>query len=734
MNFDIKKNINLLILLRNFFLVSLVILLLKIFLIENLPFFDIKFLFIFFLISGFGYFELVFRKNEKQREIYKNVVEFIFFILTIIYISNFNSLEKVIDSFKFYFTSTIIITGFIALLKNRKNLVISKQKEFKKNKKLKIFSLFLIFIIFIIFIFLRLQFLDNTVIESPNHDKFRSYLPNVMNAYEHKNPLFNQNYYYQSLNKYDGKSHVYYDFPFYTWALFNFVFLTKYIPFLLLVRLFLIFLDVIFLLLIYLYFKKVFGNIIAILGLSFLSVNSFFHNYFFVTLMDKPAVIFFFLGLLLYNRNKQLISYLFWGLSVLMKPSFLVIILTYFFTLILLEDIAIRDKINKSINFLILLFIPYISFNLSLKYIPTYHVIIGTLVLILNIFLVYIVYAFLKRKDSSKDLISRLLKNKRVLISLSIFFLSIIFILYNKFLLVSKNYLVDMNIIFKWEMYYLILRQFENYFPKIIWLYLILGLISLILLRDKYKYSIPFSASVFSYFIITSKPIFFHHYYRHILIIFFVFILCMLIKNIWSIQKNKYLKIFLILLISALFINSSYSITNNKAMSTSNSDQSIGYPEAIKYLKDNLNNNEKILSNDYAIQTGIILLSFKPIALFDNVLIREEIKNNGFSETIKKYDVKYYISKGESNFEDTLYFFEDIRTYEELSRTEHILIRISDEYRQKYPDYLFKDLRKEVSSENEVKMDTVKLLKMYNPSQYFRLKKIIGDFYIYEIV
>ena len=69
-------------------------------------------------------------------------------------------------------------------------------------------------------------------------------------------------------------------------------------------------------------------------------------------------------------------------------------------------------------------------------------------------------------------------------------------------------------------------------------------------------------------------------------------------------------------------------------MSTSNSDQSIGYPEAIKYLKDNLNNNEKILSNDYAIQTGIILLSFKPIALFDNVLIREEIKNNGFSETM----------------------------------------------------------------------------------------------------
>lgn len=697
---------------------------------------------------------------SKEKEFLSYVLLFCLFLIAFSQIlSYFDNLwcQKIIEIYnliqnKLVIFTIVIVTLVFYLNRAESKIKIAKEKigqfpqKFPKINKIPIVRNFaawiyqekwwyvsLILGILVLFLLVKLPYLDNSIIESPNYSKFTSYLPNLITAYQHKNVFYNQNLFYQNLNAFNNQSYPYSSFPFYTWTFLPFMPLTKYIPFLLLVRILMAVLDALILFLCYLFFKKVFGKKIALCGLLLLAVNPFFHQYFFVTVMDRPALIFLFLGLIVYLSNKKLLAYLFCGLSALMKESFFLLSFPFLIFLILFKKKENKnEKLLNLVNLTILGFLPYLIFAFFIKKTPTYSFPFNIFILGTGIFIASLIYFFLKKEKTQKYLMKMLVQNK-ILLTFPFVFLGLTFLLFHKKIITSMgNFLPDFSILFQWKMYYLIVRQTEIFFPEGIWILVFLGFLGMMIYKKRYAVSLPFIFSIVSYIVIASKGVFFHYYYRHIIVIFFVFLFCYFLFTMSHFLKRKYLNFVIILFVLLKFATASYTFYLNQAETLSKSDSTTGYTETATYLQEIVKPDEKIIAPSYPLQSGLILLAFRAPANFNNS-IREEITKLGFSKTMQKYNVRYYVSKGESDFQDILNLFEKISTSTMVTRSEHILHRISDECRKKYPDNMLVDLRGEFDT-TTILVDINQVLNKCKPSQYFKLKKIIGDFYVYEII
>ncbi len=760
---------------KNMLLLGIILLILELTNILNVRrFIRLDLLYIISIISGMIWFMLWYRThNEKQKELLKNIIKYTFllllFLVTIssLKFSWINWLSKPLLNIQIYLVALCIVFGIITFWQNKEVIgdieeekiqeeleeekrKMEFSKKFPKINKIPIFKsivkwmykegwmyvLGLILIIFI-FIMLKVPYYDNNLLESPNFDKFRSYLPNLINSYQNKNPFHSENNFYGTVGDYGNRNYSYIDsFPFYTWSLYPFMFLTKYIPFLLLVRYLMTFLDTVIVISIYFLFKRIMSKKIAIFGALFLSVNTFFHNYFFVTITDRPALIFLIISMTLYLDSKKQQSYLFAGFSFLMKQSFALIFFPFLTIMILTEKKDFKDKLINFIKFGVLSTLPYLLFILILRKIPFYSPLIPLFLLVATISIVIMIYILLMHKKINQYILTIYTEKRNltiiILALISIPLIIFLYVMYTQALNLAQNFLPEMSIIFNSKMYYFIFIQFENYFPKFIWLFITMGLLGIIFYKIKYRTMLAIIISTLFYVMVSSKGVFFHNYYRHIIIICFILIVCYFIQIIMNLTKEKYLNIAAVSLIVLVFTYVSYDIYDIEAKRMSKSfDNKEGFLETANYLKIVVKPNQRIIENGYGIREGIILLSFRSPASFSET-IRSEIHDSGFTNTMNKYNVTYYVSEGESDFTDLLYLFEPISVSIIPTRSEHILYRISDEYRKKYKDTQFVDLSSQiVKTKLLVNLDESN--NKYNPEQYFELEKVIGNYYIYKL-
>ena len=629
------------------------------------------------------------------------------------------SLELRLEHFSPFLFYTAIFSGI---------LLFSLNEEKLSERRIILLGFF---ILVIVFVYLRSLSFGNSPIEMGNYDKARSYLPSAINAFFQKDFFHYRNYFYSGIE--NNNSGPYYRLPFYAWLFYPFLYLKDLLSFDILMKTFLTLLDGFILIIFYKIAVKSFGNLIGFTTTLLFTVNPYFQFHFLPPVLDGPGLLFFLLSILANLNKKNTLGYFLAGFSGLAKESFFLISLPFHFTLTLFKKTDVKDKGLELIKLLFFSLTPYVLFKFLGPKIST-----GTQPLLyFSLFWSLLASLFLLDKKFSPSIKKFLGNNKRgkwyYIIPMAAVCISCIF-LWSENANFSNNFLTDSKIIFKWRMYYSILKQQEDFFPKIFWCISLLGIVLSLLVPSKTnKISLALGVSGLTYLIIASKSIFFHYYYRHIFVIYMIFLFGVVLLKIKSFFNKKATKFFVIFLMSFSVVIPTANMTKKYLNRIGRSDSTKGYQQLAEYLREETDYNEKILTNGKEAFFGATLYSFRFPANFKNMeTLRKEIRVDGFVATMKKYNVNWYVSKEPSDFEDLLSLFENISKTNEITRTEHILLRINDENWGKYVPGTHHDLRREYNTTKYLQ-DKEIVMDRYNPRQYFHLEKIIGDFYIYKL-
>lgn len=570
-------------------------------------------------------------------------------------------------------------------------------------------------IILILFAFIRIPYMDNSFAGVPNSDKYATYLPNLINMYNSGNPFLNQNFAYTSiLDNNQTSSSGFGTIPFFGWAFLLFMPLTELISLEILIRSLLTALGMFLLFLIYLFFKKVIDKKMALFGILLLAINPVFQLITYITVMDLPALLFMFIALNLYlNKNKNL-SYVFCGLSILAKDSFLLITFPALALLILFEE---KKDIYNLIKLIFFSMLPMFLSLILINPIPSKTFVEGIFRVLLMVFFIYIFYTVIKNNDLNiKEWINSFNRKFRYF---PIFLLVFIFILVglvykDRIIDLSSEFLTDEDLIFNWAMYFKILIDILIQVPSFLFLVFPFGLLLSILNKRGRKISLAILFSGGIYLIVASKVIFFHYYYKHIfvfiLVLYFLYIISFMNKT----RINNAIKIFLIFMVVIILIIPSYKSSIDLL------DLNIeGTHEMSEYLENNFNKSYIILANQDITKIFTIYNNVKIDrgSYKKSIILRDGIKNKGFVETFHQYNARYYLSQGEGDFKEfTHLFMEELDIDRSSRRKDLILDRLGQ---RNYYSYYSTDFDQSFEE--------------YRPDQYFKLEKMIGDWYLYKI-
>ncbi len=541
-------------------------------------------------------------------------------------------------------------------------------------------------------------------------DKYATYLPNLINMYKNLNPFLNQNHSYISIfSDLDVYSQSFGYFPFFEWAFLPFMPLSKLIPIEFLVRSLLTIVGILLLYLVYQFFDKLFDKKIALIGTLVLALNPIFQLTTYVTVMDLPSLIFMFLALNLYLDKKENLAYLFCGLSVMMKYSFLLIIFPALALLILSKEKSDLYNISKLGFFSIL---PALLFKILINPIPSTTPIEGIIRLLLMPLLIYAIYHLVKKHDDKfRKVVNGIDKNIRYFL---IFLLPLIlvFLIRDTITGLAADFLTDEELIFNWRMYLEIINMVKENVPAVLFYLFPAGLVLSIFYKKARTKTLAFALSSGIYLIAASKAIYFHAYYKHVfilvLILYFLYILLLIEKtHINKISKNLILLLVVLFLIIPSYIDSNDTLNHDIP----------GTREMSDYLEHNLRENDIILRTQTTPRIFALYNNAKVRghSFYGNeqATIKKNIKDAGFVESFSQYGVKYYLSEGEGNFEEFTYLFVDEIEESPRVRTDLILSGIG---------------QKEYYS-----VDMDEYYNQYRPDQYFVLEKTIGNWYLYRL-
>ncbi|MCQ1536895.1 glycosyltransferase family 39 protein [Methanosarcina sp. KYL-1] len=571
-------------------------------------------------------------------------------------------------------------------------------------------SVFGLAAVFTAFAAVRAPYMNYSFAGVAHCDKYATHLPNLINMYKYLNPFLNQNYSYISIfNGLDTYSRSLGYFPFFEWTFLPFMPLSEFIPLEILIRNLLTILGILLLYLIYRFFNKLFTKKIALIGTLLLAFNPVFQLTTYVTVMDLPSLIFMFVALNLYLDKKENLAYLFCGLSVLMKYSFLLIIFPTLALLILFKEKSDLYSLAK-LGFLSIL--PTLLFRILINPIPVTTPIEGIIRLLLMPFLIYVIYDLIKKHDDKfRKAAENISKNIRYIL---IFLLPLIlvFLIKDPITRLAADFLTDENLIFNWRVYLEIINMVKGDVPAVLFYVFPAGLVLSIFYKKARTETLAFALSSAIYLIAASKAIYFHVYYKHVFIVVLILYSLYILLLIEKTRLNKISKNLVLFLVVLLLILPSYSDSKE----TLNHDIP-GTREMSGYLEKNLGENDVILRTQTTPRIFSLYNNAKVCghAFYgdEQATIKKSIKDTGFVETFSQCGVKYYLSEGEGNFEEFTYLFVDEIEESPQVRTDVILSVIGQE------EYY------------SVDMD--EYYNQYRPDQYFVLEKTIGNWYLYRL-
>lgn len=706
--------------------------------------------------------------NKKKRERVNEIVKYIF--LFVLFLITLNLVNFVVQSpsrhifplsdMGIYLNHMLFVSGVFLLFinkdhldqiekeeKNEKDNEEKREKEFKyKFKRINRIPIlrdivkwmyregwwYIVGLIAIlgIFIFLRISTFNFQISDFPHYDKFRSTVPAAVTANIENDFFHNYNSFYSTVSLESPSPSSYGRFPLYQWIAYPLVLIAEYLPLGLTIRVLLLILDVLILAQIFTFFTSIFNKKIALFGLSLLSVNLFFVFSFAIPVEDKFALLFFLLGINNLLAQKHFNAYLWGGLSFLAKESFLLITVPFY---VVIEFFRLKGEnwayILKEVSRNIILFsTPFLLFNLLIKDLP----ILPPSQRLLRISLCLLIFfgvCFCYKKSFHIDKIS---KKIQVLLSVSLLVAAIPFIslVLKQAQSLSDGFLADINTLFNIRMYQIIFDQIvQKFFNNYISIFILLGILILLMNPKRNKEILAIFSASATYLVLASTSIAFHEYYRHIFIILFITLMMLALHKIFNVIEIKKSLFIYICILSLSFFLGTYSITSRQLEHIASRDKTEGLDMASEFLKANTDPDEKIIYSDLDLSIDLFYLSLRNPANFNYELIRESVAKNGFTETLTDYNIRYFVSKGPSDFSYFLNMFEEIQETITPSRKEMIQHRLETHTPGSTQGF---DLRPSLTEINYY-INPKEALNNHNPSQYFVLEEIAGDIYIYKL-
>lgn len=548
-----------------------------------------------------------------------------------------------------------------------------------------------------------------------NADKYVAHLPQLMNMYKNKNPFINQNYAYIPITETDTNYAFpqFGQFPFFAWSFLPFMPLSRLIPLEILIRSLCSLLGIVIIFLFYLLLEQLrIGKLISFLIITIFVFNPVFQLMTYLTVMDTPGIIFLLLALLFFQKGKEALAYFCGGLAVLMKYSFLLVLLPTLILLILLEK---KDKFAQLAQLSILSFIPYFLFNLLIKNTPSVSLPQAYLRIALFFFLLYFTYL-----ASSK--IAAQLQKFPFKKTLPIQFLGLGILILGLFLVFSKKisglgpeFLTDKFLIFNFLMYNKLFEQIKEMTNSNFFLILAISIPFSFLQSKRRNFTVSLLIGAVTYLILASKSIYFHVYYKHIFLLLFLISFGNILQFIAESRLPRLGVASLIVFATIFCLSDNFHYLPH--FFKANKEASSGIREVATYLREHTNKKDKIIGLPIlGLYCDRAVLDPTDNSLVGILRFSSLIKEGEVCQIMQEVNVKYFVTTTPHS-PDELSSFLFGKQKEISSRTERILTDLGQ--------LSILEKINQVYSQAQNKTE-------FTPEKVFKLEKVIENWYIYS--
>ena len=593
-----------------------------------------------------------------------------------------------------------------------------------------LFYLLLLFMILLLFTMIKFPFLS-LPFTGDHSMKYSTYVEPALYMSQ-KNDLlwYQKKYAADPVTNPEGILHKFSNLPLFEWGL---VLTYKVIPFGTIEfksRLFTHVIGIFILIFAYIFLKKWLPKKLALLTVFLMAINPVISFSTYVTVLDSLAILCMFISLTVLNNyfENRKIEFLFWagivfGIGNSIKYPLLLWLSPISFFLIYYRK---KNNINLIRDYLIYNF-------LGVLVIITNNTTVGILIqspkkamifFILWILFYIIIYILLKKREMMlNNYIEKIYMHRKM--QVPILFLAVISIVitlkYMNIDKLSEEFLTDYSLIFNYRLYkYMLFNQFKVYMTRNIFWIGMAGLIILIVSKQLETKKIIFSflAGSLVYWVIAAKSIFFHNYYTIIIMITFSLLASFGIYYLISNLSSYRVKIITLLFFFILIFSPAHDETISKIGRHDN------ISDIIKYIQDKTGEKDIIINEGWlsplVIYTGRAFI--QPATLL-NDKIREEIKTFGFSETMRKYHIKYLFSENENPYyNDFAPFFSNTKITEPSGSTYNRSIYIYKTIGEKNPE-IDKNLR-----------EIEDVVIQYRIPEKFKLETVIGKYKFYSFI
>lgn len=717
---------------------------------------NLTYMFYFTILIVTLFFELKIKKiHEKEREksgmIY--IFSYLFLLTLIIFATNHFLNRQIILDYMPNLIALSISFGFLTFYsyRNRVEKEIEQEKideeksekkrakdfynKFPKINKIPILRnivkwgykegfLVILFLILILVIFTAIKYPYFGVSFTGEHTmKYNTYVEPAKYMVEHNNPFWYQKkYLIDPIWNKEGIFNYLGTLPIMEWGLFlTYKLLTKTtLEFS--TRMFTNFIGILILIHAFIFFRFWFSRIHSLIIIFLMAINPIISFVTFVTVEDSFLILFMFLSLIYLNKslNSQYIKNLYlsgllFGIGNSIKYSLFLWLAPIAILILFVKKRDYPEFIKNSSIYLFLSILPILTVKTSIKYLPS-NPTKGILFFIAWIILYFLIYKIIKSyKDELYSFSKNLYKHKIILLivlAVSII-LGFIFLKYTNLISLSNEFLTDSKLIFNYPMYkYMLLEQFKVYMTPTIFGVGLIGLFSLLFLKNKKikLISVSFLIGSLIYWILASKVIFFHNYYSIIIMISFCILVSNIVLIISKINKKRIFSFIIIILFVTIIYSSCYTTNIERLKREKN-----GFIEAADYLRKNTN-----IIDLYIDEGSVLSLTIKTdrgkineISCLYTIEFKEYVRDIGFAEAMKKYNIKYLITTNkEPKYTDYANIFTDI----ELQSTSYRRSDIINDKLFEYYDYFSDQKLRE------------KIINDYNVKDKFILEKQIGDY------
>ena len=513
----------------------------------------------------------------------------------------------------------------------------------------------ILFVIISIFTMIKAPYF-NVPFTGEHSIKYNTYVEPALYMSQHNDITWYQ-LKYQG-NPIDNPKGIFFEFdhfPLFEWGLFLAYKIIPYGSIEFKTRLFTNFIGLILLILGYVFIQKWTPKYFALIAVFLMAINPIISFSTFVTVLDSLLIVLTFTSLILLTNYlaTRKISTLFlasivFGIGISIKYSMFLWSSPISLWLIYYKRTSRKDIIKDFAiyNLLGLLFI--ITNISSVSILPKYP--IASLLLMFLWIIVYVLlYYFITRKEQIIDrIIEKINDNMMIYFCIAVAVAIPGGILLYKILnikAIASHYLTDYSLLLNYKYYLYMFRiQFKSYMtPTIFWLG-ISGILIAIATKNKdinnIIYSLIFGS--FIYILIASKVMFIHNYYTMIIMILFSISAANSIYYILDNVPVASVRIIILLLLFVLIFPKAYSEIQEKLRHTED------ISKVNQFIVSNTNDNDIIIHNTLlspiTIYTGRSMVFISSLV---NDVIRKGIERDGFSNTMRKYHVKYLFSKGE---------------------------------------------------------------------------------------